>query len=325
MPELPEVETVCRGLNQVTLAQKILGGDVLRDSTIAHPVSTTNFLYELTDKSIDRWHRRGKYLLAQLSLQCVKSQGTRQNISQQKTSKKNSNPSSSEPSVSNSPHSPHSPQSDRAGWLGVHLRMTGQLLWCHPEAPLQKHARVRLFFEGDRELRFVDQRTFGKMWWIPAATAPESIMTGLGKLGPEPFSEAFSLDYFVQTLHKRRRPIKTALLDQAIVAGVGNIYADETLFLSGIFPTTLCVRLSEEQIDRLRVQLVRVLQDSIAVGGTTFSDFLDVQGVNGNYGGAAWVYGRTGEPCRVCQTPIARMKLGGRSTHFCPTCQPESG
>ena len=201
--------------------------------------------------------------------------------------------------------------------------MTGQLLWCHRDDPLQKHARVRLFFADDRELRFVDQRTFGKMWWIPDSTDPASIMTGLGKLGPEPFSEEFSPDYFAATLYKRRRPIKTALLDQAIVAGVGNIYADETLFLSGIPPTALCCQLDEGQIESIRTQLIRVLRDSIAVGGTTFSDFLNVQGINGNYGGVAWVYGRTGQPCRVCQTPIARIKLGGRSTHFCPSCQPD--
>ena len=298
MPELPEVETVCQGLNRVTLAQEILGGEVLRDSTIAHPVFVADFLDGLTRRSIEQWHRRGKYLLARLV-------------------EKSPNPSSPNLSLADT-----SPQ-HAAGWLGVHLRMTGQLLWCHRDDPLQKHARVRLFFADDRELRFVDQRTFGKMWWIPDSTDPASIMTGLGKLGPEPFSEEFSPDYFAATLYKRRRPIKTALLDQAIVAGVGNIYADETLFLSGIPPTALCCQLDEGQIESIRTQLIRVLRDSIAVGGTTFSDFLNVQGINGNYGGVAWVYGRTGQPCRVCQTPIARIKLGGRSTHFCPSCQPD--
>ncbi|MBE9039772.1 DNA-formamidopyrimidine glycosylase [Oscillatoriales cyanobacterium LEGE 11467] len=303
MPELPEVETVCQGLNRITLAQVILGGKVLRDSTIAHPVSVENFLNGCIGRSIEKWHRRGKYLLARLV--------DTQSAEEVKTTVKKD--------LSRSPT-----QDSRGGWLGVHLRMTGQLLWCNRNDRLQKHTRVRLFFANDRELRFVDVRTFGKMWWIPDSAEPASIMTRLGKLGPEPFWDEFSPDYLAATLHKRRRPIKTALLDQAIVAGVGNIYADETLFLSGVPPTTQCHRLSEEQIDRIRTQLIRVLRDSIAVGGTTFSDFLDVQGVNGNYAGVAWVYGRTGQPCRVCQTPIERIKLGGRSTHFCPSCQPDS-
>uniref|UniRef100_A0ACD5GNR3 DNA-formamidopyrimidine glycosylase n=1 Tax=Desertifilum tharense IPPAS B-1220 TaxID=1781255 RepID=A0ACD5GNR3_9CYAN len=281
MPELPEVETVRLGLNQLTLGQNIWGGDVLRPSTVAHPISAIAFIENLTQTRIAQWHRRGKYLLAQL-----------QN-------------STAEPK----------------GWLGVHLRMTGQLLWLDRETPLQKHTRVRLFFEGDRELRFVDQRTFGQMWGFPP-TPPENIITGLQKLVPEPFSEAFSLQYLRERLKDRQRPIKSALLDQAIVAGVGNIYADEALFISRIPPLTPCSQLQPDQIERLRTAVIQVLQASIQVGGTTFSTFLNAQGINGNYGGVAWVYNRTGEPCRVCETPIVRVKVAGRSTHFCPNCQP---
>ncbi|MGB3557892.1 MAG: DNA-formamidopyrimidine glycosylase [Geitlerinemataceae cyanobacterium] len=286
MPELPEVETVCRGLNAVTPNQTIVGGKVLRESTIAHPVSVGDFIPQLQDSSIAQWHRRGKYLLAKL----VKR------------------------------------QSD-SGWLGVHLRMTGQLLWCQSSDPLQKHTRVRLFFAHNsqvpQELRFVDQRTFGKMWWVPPDVEPDRIISGLQKLGPEPFGKEFSPDYFAQQLYKRKKSIKTALLDQSIVAGVGNIYADEALFLSRIPPTQLCSQLTLEEIDRLRTALIQVLQDSIQAGGTTFSDFLNVQGINGNYGATAWVYNREKQPCRVCQTPIRRVKLGGRSSHFCPQCQPD--
>ncbi|KOR34449.1 formamidopyrimidine-DNA glycosylase, partial [Planktothricoides sp. SR001] len=142
MPELPEVETVRQGLNHKTLAQEIVGGDVLLARTIAPPISPTDFLAHLQGVKIHLWHRQGKYLLAELH------------------------------TTANPPQS--------AGWLGVHLRMTGQLLWVKPETPLQKHTRVRLFFaghspEGDsakavRELRFVDQRTFGRMWWVPPET-----------------------------------------------------------------------------------------------------------------------------------------------------------
>ena len=287
MPELPEVETVRRGLNQLTPGEEILGGDVLLPRTIAHPVSVVDFLAGLKGTAIAQWHRRGKYLLAEL----VKA-----------------TPTGSNPALP-------------GGWLGVHLRMTGQLLWLAPQEPLQKHARVRLFFGDARELRFVDQRTFGQMWWVPPATPPESVITGLQKLGPDPFSPDFHDDYLAGQLQNRRIKIKTALLDQAIVAGLGNIYADEALFLCGIPPTTLCANLSLEQISRLRTAILQVLQAAIDAGGTTFRDFLNVLGINGNYGGVAWVYNRAGSPCRVCLTPIERIKLAGRSAHFCPHCQ----
>ncbi|MBD2007143.1 MULTISPECIES: DNA-formamidopyrimidine glycosylase [Cyanophyceae] len=285
MPELPEVETVRRGLNKLTLNQEIGGGDVLLERTIAHPLSSVDFLAGVAGSVITQWHRRGKYLLAELS---------------------------------------------PAGWLGVHLRMTGQLLWLPLQEPLQKHTRVRLFFTGDsaegdrftsQELRFVDQRTFGKMWWVPPGTPPERVITGLQNLGPDPFSADFTVEYLALKLQNRRRPIKTALLDQSLVAGIGNIYADEALFLSKIQPTTLCTNLSLKQIARLLEAIIQVLQASIDAGGTTFSNFLNVQGINGNYGGVAWVYNRAGVPCRVCNTPIERIRLAGRSAHFCPQCQ----
>jgi formamidopyrimidine-DNA glycosylase len=283
MPELPEVETVKQGLNNVTLHQTCVGGDVLLERTIAHPLSVTDFLQGLEGTQIQQWHRRGKYLLAQLN----------------------------------------SPSNVAAGWLGVHLRMTGQLLWVSQDEPLQKHTRVRLFFPQQQELRFVDQRTFGQMWWVEPPLEASDIITGLQKLGPEPFSTEFSVSYFQAKLQRRQRPIKNALLDQSIVAGVGNIYADEALFLSHIRPTTLCSKLTTPQIEQLQESLIQVLQDAINAGGTTIRNFLSVSGINGNYGGNAWVYNRTGEPCRVCQTPIQRLKLAGRSAHFCPQCQPE--
>ena len=284
MPELPEVETVRRGLNQVTLSQEITGGEVLLNRTVAHPLSVAEFLAGLKGTAIAQWHRRGKYLLAELTPSDLYER----------------------PAVS---------------WLGVHLRMTGQLLWLHPDEPLHKHTRVRLFFTGEHELRFVDQRTFGQMWWVPSGVAVESVITGLGRLGVDPFSIDFSIEYLARKLQNRRRPIKNALLDQAMVAGLGNIYADEALFISEIRPETLCTDLQIEQIERLRTAIIQVLQASIAAGGTTFSNFLNVKGVNGNYGGIAWVYDRTQEPCRLCTTPIQRLRLAGRSAHFCPQCQ----
>ncbi|UBF29512.1 DNA-formamidopyrimidine glycosylase [Kovacikia minuta CCNUW1] len=317
MPELPEVETVRRGLNLVTLHQEIQGGDVLLSRTIAYPASGMEFLSGLKGSTIAQWHRRGKYLLAELIKQ--KAEGGTQSsvpspqfpVSTQKLELK----------THNSYPPPPTPHPTPAGFLGVHLRMTGQLLWLNQSEPLQKHTRVRLFFANGQELRFVDQRTFGQMWWVPPDHSPELIMTGLQHLGPEPFSEDFSLPYFMHQLKHRRRPIKNALLDQAIVAGIGNIYADEALFLSGIHPNTLCVDLNRKKLDRLRTNILQVLQTSIDAKGTSFSTFRNVEGVNGNYGGVAWVYARDGETCRTCGTVIERIRMAGRSAHFCPKCQ----
>lgn len=282
MPELPEVETVRRGLNSVTTNHTIEQVEVLYPRTIGSS-SPDDFIKGLEGYSIHTWNRRGKYLIAQLT----QLRGA----------------------------------SSLTSYLGVHLRMTGQLLWVSPDDPLQKHTRVRLLTSQQTELRFVDQRTFGQMWWISPDQRVESVMTGLQKLGPEPFSEEFSLAYFQGALKNRKRPIKNALLDQSIVAGVGNIYADEALFLSGIRPTTLCKKLTRPKISKLHQAVQEVLQNSINAGGTTFSNFTGVMGVNGNYGGQAWVYGRKQQPCKVCDSEIEQIKLAGRSAHYCPKCQ----
>jgi formamidopyrimidine-DNA glycosylase len=281
LPELPEVETICRGLNKLTLEQNIEGGEVLLTKTLAYPLSVSDFWQDIKGTRIASWQRRGKYLLAELT----------------------------------------KPSFEAASWLGVHLRMTGQLLWVDRNLPLQKHTRIRLFLGSDREIRFVDTRTFGKFWFVPPQRSPQEIITGLQLLGPEPFSDEFSLSYFANKIGKSQRNIKTLLLDQYIVAGIGNIYADEALFKSGIRPNAIANHLDRKQIEKLRLAIIEVLQTAIDKGGTTFSDFLSITGVNGNYGGVAWVYGRKDEPCRVCGTSIERIKLGGRSSHFCPKCQ----
>ena len=297
MPELPEVETVKRGLNLVSRNQTIRGGEVLLKRSIAHPVSIDDFINGLSEKAIAGWYRRGKYLLAEFSTQPNPNSENLQN-----------------PEFSDLQTFPN-------GGLAVHLRMTGQLLWVTQDEPVSKHTRVRLFFPDKQELRFVDQRTFGKMWGIPPNVEVSKIVTGLQQLGPEPFSKEFSIKYLKTQFKRRQRPIKTALLDQKLVAGVGNIYADETLFLSGIDPRTTCAELTPKQIETLHGELIKVLKTAIDAGGTTVRNFLNVSGVNGNYAGQAWVYNRGGQPCRVCQTPIERLKLAGRSAHYCPRCQ----
>ncbi len=277
MPELPEVETVCRGLNHATLGREIRGGQALLSRSIASPASLCEFWAGLTGRTIARWQRRGKYLLARL---------------------------------------------EPGGWLGAHLRMSGQLLWVDRDEPLQKHARVRFFFEADsKELRFVDARTFGKLWWVPPRKEPAEIITGLQLLGPEPFDSTFDATYLQEKFKRRQRPIKAALLDQHLVAGIGNIYADEALFVSRIDPRRPVGTLERGELERLHGAIVSVLQASLGRGGTTFSSFRNLHGVNGDYLGQAWTYGRAGEPCRVCGAPIARVKIVGRSSHYCPSCQ----
>jgi formamidopyrimidine-DNA glycosylase len=280
VPELPEVETVRRGLNKVCLKLPIDSVEVLLPRTIAYP-EVPRLCQTLPGMALVEWQRRGKYLLGELA-------------------------QSGKP----------------AGYLGVHLRMTGQMRWVKQSQPVEKHARVRFLMPQGQELRYIDQRTFGQIWWVPPDREPSAIMTGLQNLGPEPFGAEFDEAYFAAELRDRQRPIKNALLDQSLVAGVGNIYADESLFLSGIHPTTLCADIKPKQVKRLRENVIQVLQDSIDAQGTTFSDFRTVEGINGNYGGKAWVYGQDGDACKVCGTTIERLKLAGRSAHFCPKCQP---
>lgn len=282
MPELPEVETVRRGLQGRSTGQRIEAVQVLRVRAIAHPPDPELFCLALRDTRVREWQRRGKYLLAPLV------QGD---------------------------------DGSDAGTWGVHLRMTGQFHWLDEEREPCRHTRVRLWLEGQRELRFVDSRSFAQMWFVPAGSAPESVITGLTRLGPEPFSEAFNAAYLRRTLKGSTRAIKSALLDQALVAGIGNIYADESLYAAGIAPHTPAGRLRGPQLERLHRAVVEVLTVSIGEGGTTFSDFRDLSGINGNYGGMAWVYRRAGQPCRKCGTTIQRRKLAGRSSHWCPCCQ----
>ena len=280
MPELPEVETVRRGLERQVVGFHVVRVEVLRARAIASPPLPELFCSALEGCTVMAWHRRGKYLMADLQR-----------------------------------------EGRSAGHWGVHLRMTGQFLWMASPAEPCRHTRVRFWNPEGQELRFVDTRSFGEMWWVPPDQPLEAVITGLRRLGPEPFSDAFSPAYLRKRLQGSNRPIKTALLDQALVAGVGNIYADEALFMARIAPHTPCRRLKAKQLEALHGSLVEVLTTSIGAGGTTFSDFRDLTGTNGNYGHAAWVYRRGGQPCRVCGTPLRRDKLAGRSSHWCPTCQ----
>ena len=184
-----------------------------------------------------------------------------------------------------------------------------------------KHTRIRFFDKNNNELRYIDVRSFGQMWWVREGLLPKNIIKGLGSLGPEPFSENFNINYLTKVISKKTRSIKSILLDQTIVAGIGNIYADESLYSAGISPFREARTIKKNELKKLRKAIVDVLKKSIGAGGTTFSDFRDLEGENGNFGLQTNVYRRTGKECRKCKNLIKRQKISGRSTHWCRKCQ----
>ena len=281
MPELPEVETVRKGLEKLLNNFYIERIEVLKERSIASIGGSESFINNIKNSYLGNWKRRGKYLIGTL-------------YSKQKTNK---------------------------GFLVVHLRMTGQFKLIEKQILPCKHTRVRFFEERGKELRFIDIRNFGQMWYVPSSKKLPEIVSGIKRLGPEPFSSDFNSSYLKEYLKKKTRSIKSALLDQETVAGVGNIYADETLFDAGINPKTKSRCLKSSELKRLCDSLVKILKISIGEGGTTFSDFRDLEGISGNYGGQAWVYRRTGKNCKKCGEKILREKICGRSTHWCPNCQ----
>jgi formamidopyrimidine-DNA glycosylase len=193
-------------------------------------------------------------------------------------------------------------------WL-VHLGMTGRLLVSAPEAPLPPHTHAVLDLASGRQLRFVDPRRFGRLALVHDFRGP----------GHEPLT--ISPDDFAALFRGRKLAIKAALLNQSLLHGVGNIYADESLFRAGIRPTRPAGRLTRPRLDRLRLALRAVLRAAIRAGGSSVSDYVDADGSEGFFQIQHCVYAREGQPCRVCGTPIRRIVLGGRGTHFCPHCQ----
>ena len=159
------------------------------------------------------------------------------------------------------------------------------------------------------------------MWWVRNGLSPNNIIKGLGTLGPEPFSENFNINYLSKVILNRTRSIKSILLDQTIIAGIGNIYADESLYLAGISPFREARTITKNELKKLKLAIVEVLQKSIGAGGTTFSDFRDLEGESGNFGLKTNVYRRTGKQCHQCKNLIERKKTSGRSTHWCRKCQ----
>ena len=202
--------------------------------------------------------------------------------------------------------------------LVVHLGMTGQFTATAAAEPVADHVHIRFELDDGSDLRFRDPRRFGSVTFYPDETAVEDFFKGIG-LGPEPFE----LDpaYFRQAVRKSNRTLKAILLDQRIVAGVGNIYADESCGRARLHPRRRGNTLTDVEADRLREAIAAVLTTAIARRGSTIRDYVGGSGLRGGFQNEFRVYGRTGEPCGVCRTPIECIRLSGRSSHFCPACQ----
>jgi len=196
--------------------------------------------------------------------------------------------------------------------LLIHLRMSGDLLVEPQAAPLAAHHRLVLDLDGDLRLAFNDPRKFGRAWLVGD---PDEILAGLG---PEPLAEGLTPEDFYRRLHHHRRQLKPLLLDQAFLAGLGNIYADEALHLAGLYPLSLASQLDEAQAARLLASIRQVLEDGIRRQGAS----IDWVYRGGDFQNYFHVYQRTGEACNNCGTAIQRIVVGQRGTHFCPACQP---
>ncbi|HEX6772695.1 MAG TPA: bifunctional DNA-formamidopyrimidine glycosylase/DNA-(apurinic or apyrimidinic site) lyase [Acidobacteriaceae bacterium] len=205
-------------------------------------------------------------------------------------------------------------------WI-VHLGMTGRLLVAEPDIARPPHTHGILILRSGRELRFVDPRRFGRMGLHPHQKAKETTAGNAGFAGPGKEPLTISRADFRNLFHHRRTSIKAALLNQNLLHGVGNIYADESLFHAGIRPRRMASRLSLAELDRLHASLQKILREAIRLGGSSVSDYVDAAGERGFFQLRHRVYMRTGEPCLVCKTPIRRVVVAGRSTHYCSTCQ----
>jgi formamidopyrimidine-DNA glycosylase len=200
-------------------------------------------------------------------------------------------------------------------WL-VHLGMTGQLIVGDPQIPLRTHDHVVIVFGDGRCLRYNDTRRFGLM----SVGSEEEIEQQMA-LGVEPLSPAFSAGYLTEKVRRTQRTIKDVLMDQQVVAGVGNIYASELLLRAGVQPARVAATLDQHAIERIVKATKAVLKEAIRHRGSSISDYLDGEGRRGGFQERFQVYDREGQPCRSCATPIRRITRGGRSSFFCPTCQ----
>lgn len=274
MPELPEVETIRRGLISGSdgvpslVHQRITSVDLFWPKTVASP-DPLQFIQGLQQREIVNLSRRGKFLLINLD----------------------------------------------HGTLIFHLRMSGDLRMQPAGEPTQKHDRLQLNFNSGWKLVFNDTRKFGRAW---LTEDPQKVLSGIG---PEPLDPDLTPDKFDAMLQVRSRQIKPLLMDQRFLAGLGNIYTDEALFSAGIHPLQRSDTLTQPEAEQLLAAIREVLQQGILAKGAS----IDWVYRGGDFQNHFQVYKRTGSPCPRCGTPIQRIVVGQRSTHFCPVCQPQGG
>ncbi len=203
-------------------------------------------------------------------------------------------------------------------WLLVHLKMSGRLVLASAAEPPDRHVHTALALDGAEELRLRDPRKFGRVYLV----ADPAVV--LGPLGPEPLAPDFSRERLRCCLGQRRGRLKSLLLNQTVLAGIGNIYADEALWLAGLHPLRPANTMTAREVDRLHHAIRAVLRRAVAARGTTLTDggFRDLTGNPGEMQGTLKVFGRTGQPCPRCGHEVVRTRVGGRGTHLCPKCQP---
>jgi formamidopyrimidine-DNA glycosylase len=336
MPELPEVETIAQGL------AKRITGDVVQSVWLGEkpePLKSPagEIVATLERSRIAGVRRMGKHIVFDLerggrtlasvgSGQGLSTKGREQRPGRGEGKSKAPSPlmalaeagKSAGPTQARATATPRSKAADKsvrptpaaALWI-VHLGMSGRLQICQPQDDVAKHTHAIIRLESGRELRFVDPRRFGR---LSVAQSSDFDAGGFEPLDVE-------LKDFVGLFRGRKTPIKSALLNQKLLRGVGNIYADESLFRAGIRPRRRASNISHEQLHKLFLSVKEVLREAIALGGSSISDYVDADGDEGFFQLQHRVYGREGEPCLVCRTPIKRVVLAGRSSHYCPKCQ----
>ena len=284
MPELPEVEVVRRGLERWVAGRTVATVEVHHPRAVRrHLQGSDDFVATLTGRTLTAAHRRGKYLWLPLA-------------------------------------EPDGEPSGRA--LVAHLGMSGQLLVEKPSQPDETHLRARFrFTDGGRELRFVDQRTFGGL--AVEQADGEGLPARLAHIAIDPLDESFDEVGFTAALRRRHTEVKRALLDQTLIGGVGNIYADEALWRARLHGTRPTEKLTRAQVHDVLQGVRDVLGEALAQGGTSFDSlYVDVNGQSGYFSRFLAVYGQADRPCPRCGTPIRREPFMNRSSYSCPTCQP---
>ncbi|HEV3513278.1 MAG TPA: bifunctional DNA-formamidopyrimidine glycosylase/DNA-(apurinic or apyrimidinic site) lyase [Candidatus Sulfotelmatobacter sp.] len=277
MPELPEVETIARGLAR-RVTGEIIESVWLGQKKEPLKSSAREIAAALEQSRIAAVRRMGKHIVFDLDRAANGGKPARRK------------------------------QEKGAQWI-VHLGMTGSLRICEPQTDVAKHTHAILKLSSGRELRFVDPRRFGRL----------SVSTKFDAAGIEPLE--VDLDRFVTLFRGRKTPIKSALLNQNLLRGVGNIYADESLFRAGLRPRRRASSITREQLGKLFLAVKEVLTEAIALGGSSISDYVGAEGEEGFFQLQHRVYGREGERCLICKTRIKRVVIAGRSSHYCPRCQ----